>query len=317
MRKHIEKACHHNEKPFILLLNLRDNTMTETNFCRPLSSHIEENRDFSGNEYLSGWRFMVVEDDVFNQLLTKEILESEGALVAIAGNGREAVKSLASGELPFDAVLMDLQMPVMDGYEATRKIRGIIGDTNLPIIAMTAGSLETSLQQCLDAGMNDYLPKPIVVKKLVEILNRCSQKKVSGDGNTNESDIKLFSIDNEELTGFQGLNVASTIVKLNGNRLLYSQIARMFCNKYKDIAKELESLLSSGDIATAGKLLHTFKGTVLSLGAFKVEDLTVLLEEALSDGIDDNYQRQLLNRLDDLVAEAIDSLRLIIDRYNP
>jgi len=264
---------------------------------------------------LSGLRVLVVEDNYFNQLVTKEVLEGKGALVVIAGNGHEAMECLHSGKVCFDAVLMDVQMPIMDGYEATRKIRESSGKTSLPIIAMTANASEADLQHCLEAGMNDHLTKPIQVELLVETLNRHCKIKPSETGYDAEPDIADFFMDNEEIAGLPGLNVADTI--RNGNRLLYSQIARMVCKKYEDVAKQVEYLISSGDSATARQLLHTFKGVVLNLGAFKVGEFVGIFEEALTEGIAEDNQLQLLHRLDVLVAEAIDSLRIIVDRYDP
>jgi CheY-like chemotaxis protein len=262
-------------------------------------------------------RVLVVEDNDFNQLVTKEVLEGKGALVVIAGNGHEAVECLHSGKFSFDAVLMDVQMPIMDGYEATRKIRESLGKTRLPIIAMTANASEVDLQHCLEAGMNDHLTKPIQVELLVETLNRYCKIKPSETGYDAEPGIADFLMDSEEIAGLPGLNVADTIRKLNGNRLLYSQIALMVCKKYEDVAKQVEYLISSGDSATATQLLHTFKGVVLNLGAFKVGEFVGIFEEALTEGIAEDNQVQLLHRLDVLIAEAIDSLRIIADRYNP
>lgn len=265
---------------------------------------------------LSGLRILLVEDNCFNQLLTKEVLEGEGALVVIAGNGREALELLHSGKSPFDVVLMDVQMPVMDGYEATRKIRTFSGNTILPIIAMTANACEEDRQLCLEAGMNGHLAKPIRMEMLVETLNQFCHLKQSETSYEYELDSDL-PLDNEETAGLPGLNVADTIKKLNGNRLLYSQIARMFCNKYEDVSKQLEALLSSGNTAAAGQLLHTFRGVILNLGAFKAGEFAGVFEEALREEIAEDHQEWLLHRLDVLVAEAIGSLRVIIERYDP
>jgi CheY-like chemotaxis protein/HPt (histidine-containing phosphotransfer) domain-containing protein len=121
---------------------------------------------------LEGARLLLAEDNPFNQQVGLELLEREGALVSVACDGAEAVRKLTEAAVPFDAVLMDMRMPGMDGLEATRLIRRTLGMTGLPIIAMTANALPSDKAACFEAGMDDHIAKPIERDKLVETLSR-------------------------------------------------------------------------------------------------------------------------------------------------
>jgi CheY-like chemotaxis protein len=116
-------------------------------------------------------RVLVVEDNVVNQKVAKRLLEKLGCRVDLAANGKEAVDMFES--MPFDAIFMDCQMPEMDGYEATRVIRGRQGSRlRIPIIAMTAGVMEAERERCVSAGMDDFVPKPVVAAALRKAVER-------------------------------------------------------------------------------------------------------------------------------------------------
>jgi PAS domain S-box-containing protein len=125
---------------------------------------------------LEGLRLLVVEDNLVNQQVARELLKHEGAMVEIADNGELGVAAVASAAPQFDAVLMDLQMPVMDGYAASRAIRQKLGLTRLPIIAMTANAMASDREACLAAGMNEHVGKPFNLKHLVEVLQRLTRQ---------------------------------------------------------------------------------------------------------------------------------------------
>lgn len=126
---------------------------------------------------LAGMRILLAEDNLINQQVASELLGSEGALVDIAHNGQEAIDLLqARGVDGFDLVLMDIQMPVMDGYTAARKIRGELGWQDLPIVAMTANAMASDRDACLAAGMNAHVGKPFELDELVALLLNCTAK---------------------------------------------------------------------------------------------------------------------------------------------
>jgi signal transduction histidine kinase/CheY-like chemotaxis protein len=119
---------------------------------------------------LNGMRLLVVEDNLINQQVAQELLKSEGAQVTLAANGQLGVDAVAAASPAFDAVLMDIQMPVLDGFDATRKIRQELGLKDLPVIAMTANAMASDREDCLAAGMNDHIGKPFDLGELVSML---------------------------------------------------------------------------------------------------------------------------------------------------
>ena len=126
---------------------------------------------------LQGLRVLVVEDNKINQMVAKGLLSKEGADVTLADNGQLGVDAVAASQPPFDAVLMDVQMPVMDGYAATRYIRQEMGLTTLPIIAMTANAMQSDRTACLQAGMDEHIGKPFELNHLVAtLLSLCGQR---------------------------------------------------------------------------------------------------------------------------------------------
>jgi CheY-like chemotaxis protein len=142
------------------------------------SRHIEKLQ--TGERRLDKLRLLVVEDNLINQQVAEELLAAEGALVTLAANGQLGVAAVAAARQPFDAVLMDIQMPVMDGYAATREIRDVLGLKTLPIIAMTANALESDRLECLAAGMDAHVGKPFDVVHLVEVIGRLTGGPRSG-----------------------------------------------------------------------------------------------------------------------------------------
>lgn len=124
---------------------------------------------------IRGLNVLLVEDNKLNQVVARTLLEKQGVTVMIANNGQEAVDAILGDGKTFDAVLMDLDMPVMDGKQATRIIREKISAENLPIIALTANAMATDMQRCLEIGMNAYLTKPIVPKDLFAAVHRATR----------------------------------------------------------------------------------------------------------------------------------------------
>jgi CheY-like chemotaxis protein len=126
---------------------------------------------------LKGMRLLVVEDNAINQMVAQKLLSQEGAEVTLADNGELGMRAAITAEPGFDAVLMDVQMPVMDGYEAAKAIGMHMGHKQPPIIAMTANAMASDRQACLDAGMKDHIGKPFMLDQLVALLHRHTQHK--------------------------------------------------------------------------------------------------------------------------------------------
>jgi signal transduction histidine kinase/CheY-like chemotaxis protein/HPt (histidine-containing phosphotransfer) domain-containing protein/HAMP domain-containing protein len=244
--------------------------------------------DERGHEQrLRGARILLTEDNEINQQIAVELLESAGAAVTVAKNGREAVDTLSQGPQPpaFDAVLMDLQMPEMDGYQATTKIRSDERFANLPIIAMTAHATIEERQRCLAAGMNDHVPKPIDPDQLIETLARFYEPSFAAA----PDDIGARAVERERSAGtddlppIEGLDARAGISRVGGNQQLYRKLLRDFIDQQAATVVVIEGAIASGDADRARLLAHSLKGVAGNIGATRVHEAAARLENVVRD----------------------------------
>jgi PAS domain S-box-containing protein len=217
----------------------------------------------SSRRQLAGMRVLVVEDNLINQQVAEELLTAEGAIVSMAGNGQLGVEAVLAAAPQFDVVLMDIQMPVLDGYGATRVIREQLGLTDLPIVAMTANAMASDREACLAAGMNEHVGKPFEMAKLVSLLIRVTSFEppaLVGEGA--QSDGQSASIPE-----VAGLALALAIGRMSGLSSLYVRTAREFCKVLTSVAEDLRQLTAAGNVAKTVMVLHTLKGNAATLGA--------------------------------------------------
>ncbi len=232
---------------------------------------------------LQGARILLVEDNAINRQVASELLGAEGMEVSIAVNGKEGVEMAAAVDPPFDAVLMDLQMPVMDGYEATRLMRADARLRRMPIIAMTAHALVEERQKCLDAGMNDHIPKPIDPDLVFSTLRRWV-----GPGAKGASGAEGFAAAEPAASSLQipGIDVRGALRRLRGNETLFLRLLDDFRNNQLCGFSELESAVGSGDLEGARRLVHSLRGVAGNLSADGLFDIASRLEAALGQGAD-------------------------------
>ncbi len=232
----------------------------------------------------TGIRVLLVEDNEMNQQVATELLESAGAIVTVANHGGEAVKILTAGDQSpeFDVVFMDLQMPEMDGFTATRLLRRDPRLRKFPIIAMTAHALVEERQRCLDAGMNDHVSKPIDPDNLFATLLRWAKPRPKHVAHSSATNIK----ESEEiaLPEIPGIKVSDGLNRVAGNRRLYRDLLGQFAAKQGNAAAEISIALESGDLKLAERVAHTVKGVAGNLGITKVQAAAQKLEKALRDG---------------------------------
>ncbi len=244
---------------------------------------------------LQGARILLVEDNAINQQLAREIMENKGIVVEIANNGKEAVTTVANAD--FDAVLMDVQMPKMDGYEATQLIRKNPRYSKLPIIAMTAYAMSDDRKKCLAVGMNDYIVKPIDVDQLFIVLGKWIKPK--------ERIVPLPSTTGADETWYEvlpGFEIDSALRRLGGNRKLFKKLLKEFYRDYQNAALLLRAALDKKDLETAINLNHTLKGLAGNLSANQLHKATYELDIALrqacwDDILMDNFEKALLQVL--------------------
>jgi CheY-like chemotaxis protein len=238
---------------------------------------------------LDGLRLLVVEDNLINQQVARELLTAEGAIVEIADNGQTGVNAVAQAQVPYSAVLMDIQMPIMDGYAATRVIRQELGNTALPIIAMTANAMASDREACLRAGMNDHVGKPFDLPDLVAVLLLHTRRSRPGSGtpvaHPDVADSPVAAVEvaqvAPELPAVDRLDPEEAIARLGGNAELYADVLESYLKELAGLPDQLDALLHNGELEEAGRLLHTSKGLSATVGATYLAAVTKALELAI------------------------------------
>lgn len=233
---------------------------------------------------IQGASILLVEDNETNQLVAKDILERMGMVVTIANNGQEALSKLQ--EADFDAVLMDLQMPVMDGFEATRLIRQDGRWNRLPIIAMTAAVMADDRAACTDAGMNDHVSKPILPQALAHTLLRWIKPTIQAQPIAHQACKTLSSAPTPDWVrdGLPGFDLPAALSRLGGNHALLLDLLNKFGKEFENSQVELADLLKAEDRSASTAFAHRIKGAAANLGATQLHDAAQLLEVAIHSG---------------------------------
>ncbi|NQV02232.1 MAG: response regulator, partial [Bacteroidia bacterium] len=209
-------------------------------------------------EGVKGAQILLVEDNKINQRVAQDLLTQAGLCVTIANNGKEAVE-LAETTV-FDVILMDIQMPEMDGFEATRTIRANTSEAHLPIIAMTANAMTGDREKCLAAGMNDHVPKPIEPKILFETLVKWipvgEREGVLPTTSSEESTTEKTALPEH----LDGIHMETGLRRTGGNRALYSELLKDFVKDHGNDHQAIVDSLVKNDMEVAHRTAHTLKG---------------------------------------------------------
>ncbi|MCW5667896.1 MAG: response regulator [Piscinibacter sp.] len=236
---------------------------------------------------LAGTRVLLVEDNPINQELARDMLGRAGLQVQVAGDGEQALARLAQG--PFDVVLMDCQMPVMDGYAATRALRQDPRWRELPVIAMTANAMAGDREAVLAAGMNDHVAKPIRVDELFGALARWVPARGAAPAGR-----------------WPGIDSAGALDLLGGNEALHRRLLGMFALREADFVARFRAAHGGPDASDAVRLAHDLRGVAATLGAAELAEAAGALEQAsLHDATPAEIDARLAlvsRRLDPLVA---------------
>ncbi len=266
-------------------------------------AELPQQREPGGNPLLSlqGRRILVAEDQELNQLLIREVLEQLGMIVTLAGNGEEAVLAATGSGVRYDAVLMDLRMPVMDGYEATRRIKDLPGYEELPIIALTADVMSEERSRCLEAGMVDHLAKPIDLNKLGQTLVRWLLPP--SEGEIAPHVLEKIPEAAATIPHLPGFNLLTALHRLGGNGSLLLSLLRSFVESQRGVVAEIRAALAAGDSAAALHLAHRLRGISGNLAAGDVAAAAGALEERLKNGGTAGLE-ELLAELERRLTEA-------------
>jgi polar amino acid transport system substrate-binding protein len=257
-----------------------------------------------------GAHILLVEDDEINQQVAREMLESYGIKVSLAENGKEAIAMVKREH--FDGVLMDMQMPVLDGVSATREIRKDPQYADLPIIALTANVMVSEQNEILAAGMNDHIGKPIDPDHLVAILAKWVHPNRTGSTSLPEQTVSTADSSSStetlpNLPNLPGVKVAASVRRIGGNVVLYLSLLDKFRVNHQHIVANTREALAANDPKTAERLVHTLRGIAGTLGAEFLQSRAELLENDIKNGTFENVE-SLLAIIDSEIASLIASI---------
>jgi polar amino acid transport system substrate-binding protein len=235
-------------------------------------------------ELLSEKHILLVEDNEINLQVAQELLEGVGIKISAAENGRQAVALVRNNS--YDAILMDIQMPEMDGYTATQYIRNQHPLSDLPIIAMTANALAGEREKCLSAGMNDHISKPVKPLNLFETLIRWLRPDI--DFNQIHTSLTHSTEKKQEQketlpSNLPGIDIKDGLSYMNHDMELYFKTLDNFLKRFQDIYEKLQTHLANKDSHTAERLAHTFKSLAGSIGAKQLHMISADLENAIHE----------------------------------
>lgn len=232
--------------------------------------------------HLRGAHLLIAEDNEINQEIAREIFETAGFTVSVANNGQQAVDMVQAHD--FDLILMDIQMPVMDGETATLAIRDLEKGKAVPIIAMTANAFLEDERRCLKKGMNAYLTKPINIEKAIATISHWLNRSGYRQQEPNKEAKRAPQKSNQDPiwpAGLTGLDTQRGMINCTGNQALYLRLLADFANGYHDFMPELEQLLAAQEYAKAHQHTHSLKGVSGNLGARAVYEACTQLDNNL------------------------------------
>lgn len=257
---------------------------------------------------LKGLSVLLTEDNPINQMIAKEIMTEAGIHVDIAHNGRIAVEKLISHK-KYDIILMDLQMPDMDGYEATEKIRTLPEFNSLPILAMTAHAMSEERERCLNSGMNDHIAKPIDPDILLTTLARWSHLTTAPIAKT-KTRSDNDSCQTTKLPEIFCLDSFSALKRINDNKALYKKILLQFAEDAPQQLLTITQAVQEGDLKSALTITHSIKGVAANIGATHLAELSHLLEQALKK----NDYKHLFNLFTQTISTTISAIKYAFEK---
>jgi len=263
--------------------------------------------ELQGTQRLLGLNLLVVEDNLLNQQVTRELLQRSGARVTIASNGVEGKMRALAASIPFDAILMDMQMPGMDGLEATRRIRQHTRMHSVPIIALTANAMSTDHEACIAVGMVDHISKPIELEQLLATIERhitvCQLK-------ADTSPIKHLTSSATAV-----IETAQAIAGLGGGRDLYITLLEIFRTDSLIQLKDIKKALLKGESKATDLPLHSLKGMAGTMGAVTLQKLIANIETELklasNTPLSSEESLHFYNLVESCLTETLDQFDLM------
>ncbi|MEO5351653.1 MAG: response regulator [Magnetococcus sp. XQGC-1] len=277
---------------------------------RRANQRLEEEQE--AVQHLRGARVLLVEDNEINQELALELLTTAGMVVEVANNGLEALEKLAGGA--FDGVLMDVQMPVMDGYTATQEIRKQAAWQPLPVIAMTANAMAGDREKAIAAGMNDHIAKPINVREMFTSMARWIAPSAQAGGNLAQTPARQQEEPLPDLpAALPGIDLQEGLARCNGDVALYRRLLGKFLDNQAAVLERVRGELERGAREDAVRQLHTLRGVAGTLGAQALQQAAQMLESALQAG-DHPVEAELFAAVDSQLASVLAGCRQAVSR---
>ncbi len=255
---------------------------------------------------LEGKDILLVEDNLLNQELAADLLKKNNIHVTIANNGLEAIELLEMHD--FDCVLMDIQMPVLDGYEATRRIRKNLKFKNLPIIAMTASTMSGDHEKVINAGLNDYISKPINIRQMFITINKWVNKDTTINARMDYLEKDASEIISEDEITFDYI---SALHRLGDDEEVYSQILKTFLTEHVNDLDKINTILIENNFDDAKRMVHTLKGVSGNIGAYTLQQEMLLLETCISQNEQNNPLDICTEHLNKAHSDLIQTVKLI------
>ncbi len=259
---------------------------------------------------LQGLRLLLVEDNEINQMVVQGMLSNQHISMRIANHGQEALDILEQeGPDAFDVILMDVQMPVMGGYEATAKIRQMPGFADIPIIAMTAHAMAGDREDCLKAGMNDYISKPVDADRFYAVLERWYRPRQMQNMKRSSSIAYEGEVKRILPAYIEGINLQKALANMAGNERLLRSVLEKFARTQHDTVEDIEQTLRDGDAELAIRLAHTLKGLAATIAAEQLRREAENLEMKLHVQPLVEAVRKQLEQVRSTLNHTIDCLR--------
>ena len=263
---------------------------------------------------IKGAKILLVEDNEFNQQLALELLSDAGFKVELAEDGQKSLEMVDKNS--YDIVLMDMQMPVMDGVTATQEIRKDSRFQELPIVAMTANVMAADVEKCYTAGMNDHLGKPIDPEELFGKLLKWIKPKVASSSPQKSAAVKPAGVSHpspgakkDALPEVPGLDVDLGLKRFMGKKAFYLEMLKKYAEKQMEVPDQIRRTLAANDLGTAERLAHTIKGVSGNIGASGVQALAAELEHSIKHNETAEITGEILGRFEQALLELIGHLQ--------
>ncbi|MBF0501811.1 MAG: response regulator [Candidatus Riflebacteria bacterium] len=263
---------------------------------------------------LEGAHVLLAEDNSINQEIAVELLQELGITVEVANDGRQAVDKIMNSRRPYDFILMDIQMPEMDGIEATKLLRKNPRFDSIPIIAMTAHALTEEKNMFLEVGMNDHILKPIVPKEMSMTLKRWYHRSAQPQRSPPDKSLRFSQSDDFDIPAISGINMAAGLQRVRGKKRLYLNLLHRFVESQTETAARISEAIERGDFESSKRLAHTLRGVAGNLGAEEIHEIAQELEQAIINSEADDKIRKLCARLGEALKLLIRNTRIVRKR---